>query len=44
MLYNPKLRRADELTPPDDEEETSKEKERRDAEHADQVYDERNKN
>ena len=44
MLYNPKLRRDDEMTPPDDEEETAEEKERRDLEHCDHLYDERNGN
>jgi len=42
MLDIPKVRRADELTPPDDEEETAEEKERRDADHCDRLYDERN--
>jgi hypothetical protein len=44
MLYNPKLRRDDEITPPDEEEETAEEKERRDADYCDKLLDERRGN
>lgn len=41
MLDAPRLRTRDELDPPDDEEETAEDRERRDLEHCDEELDRR---